>query len=408
MGMTHDKNMMGGDGVEVIQLLAGLLGHHPANLAAAINSTAEQAIRYSQRNDANPVVAPAPTRFVDMGRHALIKTALGRAYDNYADVLKSDLPPTESLEAAGAMGKLDKEVARLLVYEDTVSPTGLALSACGFGTSNLFESRFTHRGGVILDVAPELHKLLEQTDVGADLPWSQLRLPYPAIYVHLPPPDVPGKTQLAGDDGCRDYEYHDGFYAFEDINQDGQRMITMMLIRNDVGASASGSSTMMGALIENEDDSIQERIEQLIRNHSSANKATEQHVNTSKAVFSYLTKVMLYMSLPDRNAVFVNDRTEALKKTATVPAGLMRKKYQQRAERHYDHIVVGRGIATEAEVGEAQGKGARATHWRRGHFRGQRVGAGRMNIKTVWVRPALIGATHNADAPARKPYKLEV
>ena len=32
------------------------------------------------------------------------------------------------------------------------------------------------------------------------------------------------------------------------------------------------------------------------------------------------------------------------------------------------------------------------THWRRGNFRGQRVGAGRTQVKMLWIEPTLVNA----------------
>ncbi len=51
--------------------------------------------------------------------------------------------------------------------------------------------------------------------------------------------------------------------------------------------------------------------------------------------------------------------------------------------------------------------GEKSAHWRRGHFRHQRVGTGRLEEKVIFIEPTLVRKDRLADEedPAKKTYK---
>lgn len=78
----------------------------------------------------------------------------------------------------------------------------------------------------------------------------------------------------------------------------------------------------------------------------------------------------------------------------------------QRAKRSLDKLgfsevrIAGQRLLRQSGESAGDGDGERATHWRRGHWRRQPFGPGRMLRKLVWVMPVLVGAgSEDENAP---------
>ena len=70
--------------------------------------------------------------------------------------------------------------------------------------------------------------------------------------------------------------------------------------------------------------------------------------------------------------------------------------------RVYDRVLVGPVRFQDGQTGKH--RAGVAMHWRRGHIRRQRFGAGLTETRLAWIEPVLVNA--NETAPEPKDYKV--
>jgi hypothetical protein len=397
---------------QMVALLADTLGVQRSQVVSAMTKNLERVTVYSRAHAANRP-APRPTRFKDMGYDRAIAEVLGLQYRAYERALSSDLMVLHGLERALKAGELHEVVVDAILGgsqwggEDESYPLTLA----GMGLDNALEFRFIRRNGVIIDVAPELHELLRETNIADDLTWSLFRLPYPAIYVHLPEAEHNGAVLIRDPFGGVSDRNIDGFYAFEDVDDEGRRTYVMHLVQNvevpghpyDASAANHG---YLSITVTDPDADINATIAEQIAQRHPDEPADSDLVLTMRSAFDYLAKVILYMSVKDRRMHFEKNRSEADKKVRASPAGIVRQKRAEKAQCLYDRIVIGQGIPRQYEASPGAG-GVRVVHWRRGHIRRQRIGEGRRDFKVVFIMPMVIGDNADGKAPSRKDYLLK-
>jgi hypothetical protein len=122
------------------------------------------------------------------------------------------------------------------------------------------------------------------------------------------------------------------------------------------------------------------------------------------AAVSYVVKVFLYMALRQARTIVRGDYDEAQNRIA----GLGVKKRARLVERMaslYNGILVGPDNLPPAPAAGAGGS-AVAPHWRRGHFRMQPYGQGKLERKIIFVAPVLIHAEQlQGNMPRPKTYR---
>lgn len=401
----------------LVEKLGRVLVRKPADIVTVIKDGFDQIATYTRRHALSQPM-PRPTRFRDLGRDQVAKSVLGPHYAAYEAILGSDLSLMYGIDKARRTGVLAESVIDAILAGpewhalDGSSPLSLA----GMGIENALESRFIHRNGVIVDVAQELHELLRETNIADDLTWANFRLPYPAVYVHFPDIEHNGAVVIRQPDGGVSDRRLDGFYAFEDVDDEGRRVYVVHLVQNvELAASPEGDAfaandLYMSFTVAEDNDAINKTLAEQINFLHPDESAESDRSKSMRSAFDYLAKIILYMSLKDRRVLFEKDRTEADKKVRAAPAGLMRQKRAEKAQKLYDRIVIGRGIAPQPGSSEGTPAGTRAVHWRRGHFRSQRIGEGRRDVKVIFIMPTIVGDSSKADhgtSPTRKEYHLK-
>lgn len=356
--------------------------------------------------------------------------------------IRSDLMAAlEDLMTPDLFSSLDRLFDRL-TGRDT-SPKGRAfqeqfgdlLSVAGFagGSIKVFFiiSWWLRHCGILVEVMPELARSLLHTDFD-HVPASTFRLPYPALFVQLPPlPDIVLREDRPP---YRDYPI-DGVFLTESPPLTRAELATYRrgpepMHRTPpcedthfrevaftfhgspaaIGARVTDDAVFMGSLIlpcDNETMTLPEAVRfsrDVRRTHYGivADPVTNDRVTAQTiAALSQVAKVMLYMSLADCRPVTERAYSEALAQARQKKNPAKRDKALRQADRLYDRIV----IDDHSAPGDAEGGSSEAArrsprgHWRRGHFHTVLYGEGRRERRLQWFRPTLVSGLGEARAP---------
>lgn len=163
----------------------------------------------------------------------------------------------------------------------------------------------------------------------------------------------------------------------------------------------SGQLSMLGDT-ERDDKPLGEWLNRVL--DTAKGRSIETFYKPMYAAVSYVVKVFLYMALRQARSVEHREYDEAMRRIAGLGVK-KRARLLQHAESLYNGIWVGPDdLPLESSV--HAGNATVAPHWRRGHFRMQACGVGKLERKLIFVAPMLIHASQlQADIPAAKPYR---
>lgn len=286
------------------------------------------------------------------------------------------------------------------------------------------ELTFQIAGGVIVELTPALIEQLLNTDLDAAevMTAQDLRLPFDGPIFLRAPSNAPA-LMVSGHDLPLPL---DGFYLrrthveLDTASVDGLSpgiydgidivCLSQPIVSSDplddayfhcpLAWSASDQQTTVRTIIE-------QRHQQM----AGADPARRQHyrrlMDEFESLLTFVLKALLYLNLPEARRRSVNEATDLAKRLR----GLGPKKQARlarQAARAYDRVEVGPTAEEFAAAAAVAGHRTVAPHWRRGHFRRQRIGEGRTQSRIVWIKPVLVA--FNADigsaAPTPKNYRV--
>jgi hypothetical protein len=163
----------------------------------------------------------------------------------------------------------------------------------------------------------------------------------------------------------------------------------------------SGQVSLLGET-ERDDKPLGEWLNRVL--DTAKGRSIETFYKPMYATVSYVVKVFLYMALRQARSVEYREYDEAMRRIAGLGVK-KRARLHQRVESLYNGIRVGPDDLPHENVGHV-GSSTVAPHWRRGHFRMQPCGHGKLERKLIFVAPMLIHASQlHEDIPAPKPYR---
>ncbi|GIK44736.1 MAG: hypothetical protein LC131_03210 [Anaerolineae bacterium] len=246
----------------------------------------------------------------------------------------------------------------------------------------------------VFQVTDALNERLEQTDIGADMPCSFFRLPFPFIYIEF------GQKRQSL---CRVHNpvsgehVAEGCFVQEVASDGGGREVHLTAIGSPVGKTGllDDATISFRFAIDDENDDLGEALTKAFEHHERNARAhglvvqTENDKNSLRDVVAHAAKVLLYLNSVDARTERVAEWSELA--AARDRAGPAKKaKFERKLCRVYDRIVVGPQSFQEAPAGAGDGRHVQP-HWRRGHLRRQRCGPGLVDLRIIWIRPVLIG-----------------
>jgi hypothetical protein len=291
----------------------------------------------------------------------------------------------------------------------------------GNSGNNVLSLRFMLARGHVFQTTDVLDQQLQVTDIASTIPVSLIRAPYPVSYFEFGQSRQSPFTvfnQVTGDhaaEGCYLFECRSDTLMGE--KRPEYRVLTLMLTGSPKADISDDATQIYTIPILDEDLTISETITQFMRLHrqdiaqartSNAGvilkESSDEEAAALELVLQHVMKIMLYISTAKAVTQPVNELSAALKKANSAPAGLMREKQKQKAQRLYDRIVIGPKEMPKEEGDKAAGSTGRhvTPHWRRGHFREQRHGEGRQQVKTIFIEPMRI-AFENIANPSAPP-----
>lgn len=292
--------------------------------------------------------------------------------------------------------------------------------------------RYQICGGKMFTLDDQLVALLDKTDLGADVPVSELRLPFDDIYIQL------GTRRDAANavgflrNPVTGNHILEGAYLSRTVEPDGSAGLEICLTGSPAGHSGllSDDAVEWVSLVVSPGSSVGEALHnafarprvlardergalsvQTLQPTGAEAAARDAFANSMLPKLDLIAKALLYINLPSARSEFVNAGTEARKALVRAVSGAHRRKAARQAARSYDTILIRapEALSSMAAPGGVDESGRTiATHWRRGHFRSQAHGPKLANRKTIWVPPVLVNAEQISAPVTQKRYSAGI
>jgi hypothetical protein len=276
---------------------------------------------------------------------------------------------------------------------------------------------FRSNGSRMFQVSDRVERLLEQTDIGSDAPARYMRPPYPALYIEFGETRLSALRQHNPSTGAHVLE---GVYLFaHDLPPHYKNLFTdspmrdqalgldvsrpILLLEATFTGSPVGKASVMDdstqfiqIFIQDEDLPVADLVERHLAWYAdrsawpaSAQTPSNDAMESYRQALTHLSKVLLYLhTRPPLESRL--ERTETLNKLAAL-GPKKRAKAERKLDRVYDRVIISAVSSQGAEAANGQDGRSVSTHWRRGHFRQQAFGAGRLERRLIWIKPMLIG-----------------
>lgn len=262
---------------------------------------------------------------------------------------------------------------------------------------------FECKRGAIIESTPTLETLLIHSDVDETLPMGMFAPPFAAQYVHFGAEAASVlRCPACGDDDI----VFDGVFCF--VSQSpihpgdpSERELELIFIGkcNDRCAGYYLLCAPIGA----SDQPVVDWIDAIFKLHVGSGHDETERRRLLEAV-NFVVKLFLYLGLKNARQVVETSYTQAQKRLEHI-GPKKRAKAGRQIKSLYDRITVG-PTALSATSGANPTGHDKAPHWRRGHFRMQIHGPGRLERKLIFVAPMMVRADKLAGSvPRPKTYR---
>jgi hypothetical protein len=284
--------------------------------------------------------------------------------------------------------------------EEAARWSGMAANmAVQVGVNIMFECK----RGAIIESTPALETLLTHSDLDVALPMGMFAPPFAAQYLHF----GAEAAKALRCPGCDDNDVvFDGVFCFLSQSPDhpgdaSERKLELIFIsrHNDhcVGYS------MLRAPVGASDRPVVDWVDAIFEKNGGKRHEGVERQRLLEAV-NFVVKLFLYMGLKNVRQAVETPHTQALKKLEQI-GPKKRAKAGRQIKSLYDRITVG-PTALSATLGAHSPGHGKAPHWRRGHFRMQIHGPGRLERKLIFVAPMMVRADKlTDDLPHPKTYR---
>ena len=340
---------------------------------------------------------PYPVQFRNQGAFDAWKQALGSGpeWTRWADpeatcwTIRQEIQQQLNAMRAGRQDSIEAEARA----QSDARMQAISISA------NL---KYELQKGAIIETTPALETLLLNSDMDLDLPMKMVAPPYPAQYLKFGP--EAGRHLKAPDSDVPDRLF-DGVFCFftppSNRYGDGIQWTLELIFISQRQDCFSGQVTLLGDT-KRDDKPLGEWLNRVL--DTAKGRSVETFYKPMYAAVSSVVKVFLYMALRQARTIEHREYDEAMRRIAGLGVK-KRARLLQRVESLYNGIRVGPDDLPQESAAHVDG-GTVAPHWRRGHFRMQACGAGKLERKLIFVAPMLIHASQlQGDIPAPKPYR---
>lgn len=329
--------------------------------------------------------------------------------DDMGDVLGDRFPNLPALivyEAELLADKDDGHAAEM--YTSWEGPLLCAMMEYSRGVD------WRENNGVVYEVTGPLMDLMMQTEIDPDVPIRLVRPPYSMISIK----PEPGRsfrtlglkllTKFPADEIIVSRLPNDAGSNGESLNL---QILSPAIKPNGVPQGGMALFSEVFLPISKDDETpISERLLECLSRDTYGVGEDEQPEDWIEFV-AFLLKILLYIGVPSARQVGKMERTETLAEAKRQSSPQRRDKLLSKASRCYDRIVIGpEFIPIENNTGSGAGHREMPTHWRRGFFKRQRHGEGRLLVKHIFISPLLVRAdrlTEGVASPVPKDYLVK-
>lgn len=280
---------------------------------------------------------------------------------------------------------------------------------------------FRARTGAIIETTPALDRMLQDSDISADLPVRFFAAPYKSNYVHFGRPvaieggDHKGKVvgvyvffnetiAILGEGTPNDGHFmHPESAALWGIKEgEKAKYIEFTAVIHSASVDGGVNVRFLSTWVYMPSDSDMS-IERVL----AESQGTAGMMDTIRPILAHVAKVFLYMGLTDMRSERVDELARA-KKSVDALGPKKRGKAERKLRLLYDRIVVGPVHDIDHGAGVGSSDGQTRPHMRRGHFRSQRYGSGNLLQKIIFIAPVLVRADLvEAASPEPKRYLVK-
>ncbi|SDZ62439.1 hypothetical protein [Pseudomonas salomonii] len=278
-------------------------------------------------------------------------------------------------------------------------------------SSTLFPYKFKNQDGNILTTSNVIDQLLEETEIGDDIPISYLRPPFKNCYIeftedrssslrvfneqtheHILEGVYISETQIEpGTEGMQRYVAH----PLVDTTQT-LRILELMFTGSPLGKSHNTDDALrvQGFYIQDNALTIKEELKR-VEERYGADEDFAGDMNYVSEALNHMAKVLLFINCKQYRDVAFNEKKEMLKKVVALKSLPKIKKYESKLRKVYDRIIIKPedSVVYESSLGHNHARDVqpKKTHWRKGHFRMQPYGVGATKRKVIFIEPTVVG-----------------
>lgn len=265
----------------------------------------------------------------------------------------------------------------------------------------------------------DLVELLGHTDLDADIPVSFLKLPYPRCYVELGHTRVLDAFVYNGVTG--DHVLEGAYFEQGQHGSEGEGLYVMMtgspLGKQDAMDDATHAVFIR---LDNPELSLSQAIDQAYARSRvqsaqvGLSPPDDQGYARANHNLALLAKALLYISLPEARKTVALERSELQAQAQRLSSASKRAKLLRRIQRSCDVVTVHAPAVTSeqegaATAGDSAANSARASYWRRGHYRRQPHGPQNSLRKLIFIAPVrVMGLGNVAEPAANKNYRVQL
>lgn len=282
---------------------------------------------------------------------------------------------------------------------------GIALS------TTLYSYKFRRQDGNILTTSNSLDEILEQTEIGDDIPVDYLRPPFKTCYVEF---TEERKSSLKVYNEITHDHILEGVYISETQINPGTmemkryngsplvdvakplRILDLMFTGSPLGKShvEDDALRVQGFYIQDGMRTIKQELNMVEEKYGLDDDFTGDMSYLSEAL-NHMAKVLLFINCKHYRDTAFNERIELRKKINSLKGLGKIRKFENKLRKTYDRVVISPvdNVIYEsgAEFAHSENVKEKRTHWRKGHFRMQPYGPGASKRKILFIEPTVVG-----------------
>ncbi|WP_143518111.1 hypothetical protein [Pseudomonas sp. PIC25] len=279
-------------------------------------------------------------------------------------------------------------------------------------SSTIAPYRFRTQEGNIITTSTLIDRLLEQVDIGDDIPIAYLRPPFKHCYieftedrsssimlyneethehilegVYISETEVQPETEIM--------EFYKGNPTVDPLKP--LRILDLMFTGSPLGKSHNADDALRIQGFYIQDDNMLTINDELRRVESLYGNDVDfsGDMNYLSMALNHMAKVLLFINCRQYRDTAFNERKDLLKRIESLKSPAKIRKYESKLRKTYDRIIIKPvdNVVYErgAEHESAENQPLKRAHWRKGHFRMQPYGVGASKRKVIFIEPTVVG-----------------